>query len=527
MLGMQIYMVRRNNNKNKIHTDSFLKYFTLEVHGMDLSDKYIEDLLIVWNKINEPNKLQNAIETEIHKLRMESKLEYFFYKMKTKYYDELYIEKIIVFVQTVSRCSENYIDYIKVNRKNDEFYLALSLVINLINDKLPPEEIQDVIIDILEQSCNLYGIHLLDRIRKTPDGRCHRIYDSIDIEHLKNVVSQKLHSYYVENKRNIFKDKDWQYILYQWGTNWGNYEGKNKKAVNKYVFSLLKPDPFSLCEFLGNFKQYSGGDTYTYSFEKYSKIYILEDYYQLAQGYKDNETYTQEQRKIVYDFIEAYDTKKEEDKKKAILKSDMISAVVKEGLFLSENMKENYEINDYIFDAKAIGPGYKYYLRVSLNDEKNTIQQSLIDLVKHMTAESRSIFITKYDKGQLTNRNNFNTKILQFDDETGKFVNKREIYDWINSELSFIETELISMAYKADQRIHVIKIDSVPSGLVQIGETNFQFEGDINKTKEYSDAVGELLRKGYVNKEGGKVLLLSSKGVELAKRLDKVGMDID
>src|SRR5206468_13122011 len=130
-----------------------------------------------------------------------------------------------------------------------------------------------------------------------------------NLERLLLRSSAILEKYYITEKHDIFTElpyKEWGLILYQWGTNWTTFTGKNKQVVNDYELGLLKKDYKKFVLFLN--KQVKNNfdleeDVFGFGIQELSHIYNLGSLIGLAEKYSNEPSLKKEEKRLFTQFI--------------------------------------------------------------------------------------------------------------------------------------------------------------------------------------------------------------------------------
>lgn len=264
--------------KRITHPDCFKKYFMLKVPSRELSDKMVESIIDLWNNL-EKKQLSEKLKETCVAFQKEGKLLELFDKLL------IFSNKLVpkAAKPIIRGLIENVRMFSKVGRENfwrSECDRAHSLILHLINDRIRKDEIQSMLEEIIKNvNSNEFAVSIILSCMKERGGNLYRIYDNIDIDKLKGIVSERLTNYFVEGKKDIFKeeeDDDRSYILYQWG----NFSEDDKKKVNNYVFMLIDENP----EYLG--KLISGFSTKESKREKRLRYDTLTNLYKAEELYK-------------------------------------------------------------------------------------------------------------------------------------------------------------------------------------------------------------------------------------------------
>jgi len=292
--------------KRITHPECFEKYFTLSVLEELISDEYMESTLQSWKVSTSAaedieNLMFNVLQKENRLLQFINKL-ILFRGLITKEIGNSTMDVILKNVTRFSREQHGLIGF------NSEYERAKDLLLFIINEHVDKEKMQDFLIEIIKNVAYLPFAVLIVLYCRRERGSLTDIYESIDLESLQYETSVRLKEHFVDGKRNIFEeienDDDISFVIYQWGTNWMTFKGKNHEIVHSYVLDIVNEDPKKFAKFLRFQKKYVGGGTYKIPLNEFTRIYDIEDYKDLAIKFKDHEDLSQEEKHIISEFLE-------------------------------------------------------------------------------------------------------------------------------------------------------------------------------------------------------------------------------
>jgi hypothetical protein len=205
---------------------------------------------------------------------------------------------------------------------NSEYYKAVGLLMLLINDKINRDKIQEILEEIILKTPYIpFAVLVVYECDKEKEGLYYNnVCNSVNIGELRGKLSQRLREYFIEENRDIFdelkEEGEWGFVLYQWGANWGTFEGDNSKIVNDYVFSLIKVDAKKFIKFLLHWKETEfPQETRVFKLDKFGKIYNLLELRDIANKFKDDELLTTEEKAEIRMLLELLDKKLEAENK--------------------------------------------------------------------------------------------------------------------------------------------------------------------------------------------------------------------
>lgn len=277
---------RYRSEKRITHPESFRKYFLLKVPLLEISDGFVETTLNSWHSAKK-TETEGIIETTISRLQSREMLLEFF-------------KKLIVFGDRISReiahdiarvIYRNAGKFSKKGREdllNSEYDKARWLLLLLVNDKMGEDEIQGALEEAITGIPNLpFAVEIVSYCQPKPEASYRNIRDSVNVEELQNKVAARLEEYLIREKRDIFKERDWGFVLYQWATNWGAFKGDNRKTVSEYLFSLVKDDVKKFTKFLAHYKQSTVPNSWTVNLDKIGRICDLTQLEDLVKKFKN------------------------------------------------------------------------------------------------------------------------------------------------------------------------------------------------------------------------------------------------
>lgn len=307
--SVDIYRV----DKKITHPDCFRKYFMLKVPSTELSDEFVETTLNLFSNTKE-EEIEKAISEKIFDLQKQDKLH-------------KYLDKLPIFTKNIS---ENVsLPLIRVLYKNSNIFSmksrdifdssqydkSIKVLLFIINDNIKKDQMYFVLKEIIDDASLAYSVSIIYFCQRRNRGELYNICEIINEEkliELQDLLSKRLKKYYVEEKRNIFKEIPknyigWGFVLHQWGSNWETFEGENSKIVNNYVISLIKDNPARFIEFIKSQKGLTiEDDKIVFSLKDISHIYNIEELYKLSKKFIKDSQLSTEEKEIIKIFITTY-----------------------------------------------------------------------------------------------------------------------------------------------------------------------------------------------------------------------------
>lgn len=306
--------------KRITHPDCFKKYFMRQVLPREISDEFVNTTLSNWYSAKSEH-VENTIESTLWEFQQSDEKLLEFLKKLSVFRDELKQEIVGDVVRVTYRNINKFSKKGTENFWNSEYDKAEMLLMALINERIEKLKIQEILEEVVINTPYIpFGVTVVMYCNKERSGSFYNIYDSTDYPKLRNVCSERLKKYFIDEGRDIFDEfkeaNEWSFILYQWGTNWGTFEGDNNKIVNDHVFSLIKDDAKKFIKFLLHWKETTfPQETRVFNLDKFGKIYNLLELRDIANKFKDDELLTIEEKAEIRMFLELLDKKLEAENK--------------------------------------------------------------------------------------------------------------------------------------------------------------------------------------------------------------------
>lgn len=300
----------RNARKSKsIYTQSFLKYFSLKVPPSEIADEFIESLFGLLDRSDKP---EEDFEKVFFDLQKKYLLTDFLEKLRKIYLAKIPDKLVELIIKFIYLNAEKLSRRGRTNFWNSEFDKAETLLLALINTRLEKEKVQKTLEEAVQLTPDLnFAVGVVFSSRNRGQGQFHTIYESVNLEALRDIVASRLKAHFVDSGRDIFNDLpnslDWGFILYQWGTNWMTFKGSNNKTVNEYVLSLVKDDARKFLRFLLHQTEVTPSGRFLWDLKKMQSIYDLSEFRLLAKKFKDQETLKQEEAEVLTSFLQQQD----------------------------------------------------------------------------------------------------------------------------------------------------------------------------------------------------------------------------
>lgn len=277
-----------DRGSKRIFTDSFLKYFLLKVPEVELSDTYIDSLILAWK---ESDNIEDGVTQTFIDLRENKKIQDLTDKLR-----KIFLNKIPENVRDgIVRSISNNSGIFSHNSNGliSEYDSAMLLLLSLVNDT-EKDKIQTLLGEVVENTPGImFAVEIIYRCRKDSGSGYYNIFESINLEELKIKLSARLKHYFIDEKRDIFsimkKPRDWNITLTYWSTNWNTFDGENKEIVSDYVVSLLSEDGDKFAKFIAFYKEGNHfDDGWTYNISNLEKIYNFPKLIELAEKFRND-----------------------------------------------------------------------------------------------------------------------------------------------------------------------------------------------------------------------------------------------
>lgn len=182
---------------------------------------------------------------------------------------------------------------------------------HLINEKVEKNEIEALLTEIIQNTSSVeHAVSVVVSSRKERGGSLFNIYESIKIDNLQKILSQRLHKHYILDQKDIFVEDDekkrYAFILYQWGT----LGLEERSEVNKYVFSLIDKKPSYIGKtaivFIDRMRSFGEG----FQYDEFSKLFDDEAFYNKIETNQGRAYSNEEEKKAIDLFVKAYKERK-------------------------------------------------------------------------------------------------------------------------------------------------------------------------------------------------------------------------
>jgi predicted KAP-like P-loop ATPase len=284
----------------EIDSTNFLKYFLMKVPSFELSHTYIETIIQEWNNdrlIDEP-ELKDLFE----KLHETGQLLEFLDKLKNIFINKIETKTARLLINLIYKQIDLFSLKGTEDLWNSERDSARYLMLRLINDRIEKGLIQETIEGVILNTPNLnFACLVVLNCKQERRGGFYNIYENIDFKKLTGSISMRLREYFVDQNRDLLKAfpeaKEWVFILYQWGTNWGLETKLNREIVGGYLISIINND---IKNFVKLVDYYNNNESEMFNS---NKIVDINKIVEIAEKLKNNKELNNDERSIIERFI--------------------------------------------------------------------------------------------------------------------------------------------------------------------------------------------------------------------------------
>ncbi len=291
--------------KRITHPDSFKKYFMLKVPSSEISDEYIKTTVETWN-LKEKNKKEYIIEETVFGNQKKDQLIEFLNKI-ILFIDELSDETVTVIIRVIYKKAAYFAKGKSGYLEQSEYEKALSLLMNLIVKKTNKDDIQIILEEVAAKTPCLHFavLFVLQCIREVKD-KVYNIHGLTINDKTQDIVAGRLKEYFIDANRDIFEEleeKEWQFVLYQWSSDWMSSTDKHKEIANNYVLSLIKNNSMKFAKFLMRLQEPMREGKIIFDMNKLGKAYDMGKFKELASTFQHDKSLSSEEKEAIIVFI--------------------------------------------------------------------------------------------------------------------------------------------------------------------------------------------------------------------------------
>ena len=295
--------------KRITHPEVFPKYFMLKIPPSEISDDMLEGLISQW-KETDPIDLQKGILYDFENFRKAGKFQELLIKLRV-FLPRIDQNVAKTLIKTISAQAQYLSKEDRENFWRSEFDRAEALLIQLIDRGIKAEEIGPLLTEVIESTPSFFLATSLVLLCREQRGQFFNIYKNVNLSRIQSTISKRLQEYFIEGKRDIFKEEkeDYGFILYQWGKN-GDEE---RRRVNDYLHSLFSANPKYLGKFLGRYVIKWGGPLETqFNYDDLIKVYYEAELYKRIKDTYSEAYSTPEEQAALDFFIKIFHEKHKE-----------------------------------------------------------------------------------------------------------------------------------------------------------------------------------------------------------------------
>lgn len=301
-----VYDLKEPELERKIDSSSFSKYFILKIPEDEIPTGEIFKIIECWNNLDK-EKFPLEFKKDLLRYQDEKKLIELLNRMML-YLDKIYADTATNIVEILYKESNLFTQAVRRGFEESQLDRAEILILKLLDEKIRDETIQPLIEDMIDKSTAIFfPVRLILDCDKEKISGFYRLRKNIDLDKLRELMLKKLETYFIVEKRDIFKEEiACIEILCIWSSNWYKYDGRNKKTVNDYVFSLIDENP----RYIGILvKEWSKGpedkQLYIKDMEKY---FDLDKIYSIITKFEDKSYSNKEEKEAVDLFKDEYES---------------------------------------------------------------------------------------------------------------------------------------------------------------------------------------------------------------------------
>jgi hypothetical protein len=273
----------------RVWSSAFIKYFALKVPSPELPDSDIENFLLRAGASDSPRPM---VERFMLSLRGSGQVMEFCDKLVRFYLPDISSRLALSIIETVTEHSDTLSKRGRglMNLYRSEFDKGERLLLSLINEKVEPESVQPTLLTVLTSTPDfVFAVGIVQDLGHLREGSLHNVYKNAVLAELRAAVAKRLVRHFIYSGRDIFEElkdvHDWPFVLYQWGSNWGTFEGTNNHFVNYYVASLLRNDPKKFVTFLDHHRNQAVAERVEWNLQQIARVYDLQDLGSIASSF--------------------------------------------------------------------------------------------------------------------------------------------------------------------------------------------------------------------------------------------------
>lgn len=247
---------RYRAEKRLTHPECFPKYFFLRIPSGELADQFVEDIIANWNQTPVAGA-EAVVADALTKYREAGQLLALFDKLNifVNLFSSDHVRMVVrALYRSVPEFSRDGMD-----PWDTEYGRSEGFLLRLIEQRAESGDIDSLLEEVVREVSVLpYAVLVVMSCHRERGGSLFRIYDHINIGTLRALAAERLCGHYVRGERDIFEElpeRDWGFVLYQWGTDWMTLSGESRLIAREYVMSLIDRRPEHLGKLLRHFTE--------------------------------------------------------------------------------------------------------------------------------------------------------------------------------------------------------------------------------------------------------------------------------
>ncbi len=288
------------------HPDVFATYFMLRVPSAEISDEYIQATLDAWAGTQDEERAQVVGETLVSASaggspgKLLKKLMLFRERIPAALAGDM--------VRAIYRKAKVF-SFSGGDLWSSEFYMAESLLLQLVDEKIEGGRIQAVIEEVVKETPSVpFAVHVVHSCMRSRERSFHNMHDAVELGDLQQIVSQRLEHYYVVENRDILDelpDGEWSFVLGQWVSNWERFTGDARRVGNAYLFGILEGSPKKLGRFLTCWRSWIvPREGWTFKLAEIERWYDVAELLRLAREFSGADSLSEAEGESIVKFIE-------------------------------------------------------------------------------------------------------------------------------------------------------------------------------------------------------------------------------
>jgi hypothetical protein len=261
-------------DKRITHPECFTRYFLLRPSAGELTDSEVEAVIESWQTDDEGRASERVLQ-DLRGFESEGRLS------------EI-IQRIRVFlglvgegyVGAIARGLYRLVDFLQSPSTltfSSDYDLVQALVLRLIEDRAVEAQVALLLEEVVRKVGKLhFAVLVALSCHRASQGSLFRISENVNLERLREIVSDRLRTHYIAEGRDIFAElppHEWSLILFQWGTDWMTGSGEHRAEVQDYVRSLWERRPAYIGLVLTTFVEKWGESPEVFRLSEFSQLY--------------------------------------------------------------------------------------------------------------------------------------------------------------------------------------------------------------------------------------------------------------